>query len=172
MKSVFKCSNLLLNMGFTFLHCITDIKQRYTNSQGSKLMTMYQTHKTKNAFIFTKCTYTLFAGASLCKTILRGKITVLCKEGKLFEDSDRHITLSDTCSYSKSQHHCQAGQWAWINRDLSCTQMCTHTYAKLHMSNAQSLYVKQASKYKLSTIKTMLTKPVLNKGLLLPFLHT
>ena len=60
------------------------VKPRYTNSQASKLMSMYHTHILhKKAFIFTHCKHTLFAVASLHKATFWGKITVLCKRGKV-----------------------------------------------------------------------------------------
>jgi len=177
-------------MRITFLHCITGIKHmlglvfhvrsqpvkhRYTNSQASKLMSMYHTHILhKKAFIFTHCKHTLFAVASLHKTTLWGKITVLYKKKeKLHEVCERCITPSDKCSYSKSHQHCQSGQWAWVNHDPSFTQTCTHTHMLSDIWSKLGPNIPNGClKFKSSKIKTMLTKPVLTVLLMLPLLHT
>jgi hypothetical protein len=108
-------------MGITFLHCITDteqvlelvfnvrnepVKHRHTNSQSSKLMSMYNICTVKMVFIFIRCTHTLFAVASLYKATFFKQNHSSSKENKkLFEGCERYCMLSDACSYSNSQYN-------------------------------------------------------------------
>ena len=94
-------------------------------------MSIYHTHTTQEGLYFYPLYKTPFAVASLHKaTLHEAKSQYFVKKEKLYEVCERYITPNDTCSYRKSHHHCQSGQWAWVNCDQNCTQTCTHAHAK------------------------------------------